>query len=444
MDATPDALPIATGALFWQARHLRASPFLGHLPLAFWLMDVLRPSSTVVLGVGDGASFLAFCQAIDVLGLSARCHGVTPSHPEDLRPETIAVDELLPYRSVARLVTRSPIEAAAEFTDGSVDLLHLDPSLGSSAMRAIETRWGPKLSRRAVVLVSGDAEAAPFVRKPSFRFEHAGGITLALPGEEPPEPLRRLCGLRLGTPAHATARRAFERLGRTHQLEWNARERASAPTGSERDADVRAAHLPSEAARQEGARQEGAFAGARGSLEMATPHARHFARGVEVRTPAPDEAGCEAIHQRDLALAVRAAEIERHQDCIADLEARLAARSDEIAALVGLMELRDRKALDRRRSEQEQAQETTARLDAALEQARCEHERRAVQDAQRTKELEAANARLTRELKAVEASRDEILRSRVWRATASPRRLLEALRRGLAPSAGTVGRERRG
>src|SRR5438045_1169448 len=61
--ATPDRL---TPESFW----------IEHIPFAFWLVDVARPSLIVELGTHAGDSYCAFCQAVVALGYPAKCHAI--------------------------------------------------------------------------------------------------------------------------------------------------------------------------------------------------------------------------------------------------------------------------------------------------------------------------------------------------------------------------------
>src|SRR5262249_18393542 len=64
-------------ASFWHPDQLGPQPsWIEHAPFAFWLVDALRPRVVVELGTHGGYSYFAFCQAVDRVGIDARCYAV--------------------------------------------------------------------------------------------------------------------------------------------------------------------------------------------------------------------------------------------------------------------------------------------------------------------------------------------------------------------------------
>ena len=374
-DADAAALPaLASRALLWPARHPGASPFLEHLPLVFWAMEVLRPRRVVHLGAGDPVPFLALCQAIDALGLAAPCRGLDPE-------AGAAAWDLGPYEAFARLEPGDPDDPRGEavargLEEGSVDLLHVGRAPEGPAAAALERAWAPRLSERAVVLLGGAAGAGAFAGRPSFALPSGGGLRLALAGGAAPEPLRRLCAPGPDGPERAAARRLLERLGRAHRLEWRAAEEARA-----------------------------AAAEAGGALRIRL------------------EAAEEAAARRDMALAEAAIEAERALDRAEALEGLLDERHREIAALVRVIDRHDRRAGRREESRAERAERRAADARAREKAA----VRREAERLDRIAALEAEREALAAEAEGLRASRDAILASTAWRATARARGLIGAV-----------------
>ncbi len=181
-------------ASFWWPENIQLSAWLQHGPFAFWLVQALKPRTIVELGTHRGYSYLAFCQAVQRLGLETRCFAVdTWQGDEHAGQYSDAILQELKawhdprYGAFSRLVRARFDEAAPHFADGSVDLLHVDGRhFYEDAKEDYET-WAPKLSERAVVLFHDTnvrernfgvwklwAELAP--TKPSFEFLHGHGL----------------------------------------------------------------------------------------------------------------------------------------------------------------------------------------------------------------------------------------------------------------------------
>ncbi|WP_354110585.1 class I SAM-dependent methyltransferase [Bradyrhizobium sp. S3.12.5] len=186
-------------------------PWVGHIPFAFWIIDVMRPRRFVELGTHSGNSFCAFLQAaatavtpgeyfaVDDWRGDDHAGGYDNGIYEDLRRYT----ETRYHRSSA-LLRMTFDRALAGFADGSIDLLHIDGLHTYAAVRHDFDAWLPKMSERGVVLLHDTAVrerdfgvyqlfAELAERYPTFQFVHSHGLGVVQTGTAvPPEPLASL------------------------------------------------------------------------------------------------------------------------------------------------------------------------------------------------------------------------------------------------------------
>ena len=228
--APPDLAPVLRPIVFTEPdRLVPPTAWVGHLPFAFWLIDVLRPRVFVELGVHSGNSYCGFCQAVRTLAVPTHCYGVDSwrGDPQagfyggevlaDLRAWHDAR-----YAGFSRLVHSSFDDALAHFPDGSIDLLHIDGYHTYEAVAHDAASWRPKLSPRAVVLLhdtnvrEGDfgvwrlwPELA--AGRPHFTFLHGNGLGVLATGSVDSAPLDWLFAA--GAREAVAIRALFARLG---------------------------------------------------------------------------------------------------------------------------------------------------------------------------------------------------------------------------------------
>ena len=211
------------------------SAWVGHLPFSFWLIEEVRPDVLVELGTHNGTSFLSFCQAIKQRGTRTKAYAVDTwqgdEHAGHYGDEVYGrLDSLVKakYAGFAQLMRMLFDEAMPYFSDGSIDLLHIDGLHTYEAVKHDFETWLPKLSRRGVVIFHDTMvrERGFGVwrlweelreRYPSFEFKHTHGLGVLLVGDQPPEAVKALCSL-TGTPHEAVTSSVFDALGQRFSL----------------------------------------------------------------------------------------------------------------------------------------------------------------------------------------------------------------------------------
>lgn len=181
-----------------------------HIPFAMALVDLIRPGIIVELGTHYGDSYCAFCQAVAGLKLTTSCYAVDSWEGDSQSglygPEVLADlknhhDTL--YSGFSRLIQSTFDDAVEHFTDGSIDVLHIDGYHTYDSVKHDFTTWLPKLKPGGVVLFhdTNVRERDFGVRKfweemkltaPHFEFLHSEGLGILAPGKIYPKGLQFL------------------------------------------------------------------------------------------------------------------------------------------------------------------------------------------------------------------------------------------------------------
>ena len=212
-------------------RAVHPPSWLDYVPFAFWIVEALQPAVFVELGCQSGNSYSAFAQAIRTLDLPSRCYGVDTwsgdaqagFFDESVFEEWRAYHEAH-FSAFSQLIRSTFDDAVHQFSDGSIDLLHIDGCHTYDAVSHDFEVWQPKLSGRGIVLFhdinvrEGDFGAWRLWERireqwPSFEFPHGHGLGVLGVGQDLPEPVRWLLSLSAADQEAAIVRLLFARVG---------------------------------------------------------------------------------------------------------------------------------------------------------------------------------------------------------------------------------------
>ena len=130
-----------------------------HIPFAFFIMSLMSPRVFVELGTHRGDSYSAFCQAARRFNLEIRCYAVDTwegdehagYYGDEVFNEFASFHEAV-YAEFSRLLRMRFDQALKIFSNGEIDLLHIDGLHTYEAVRDDYESWLPKMSDSGVIL----------------------------------------------------------------------------------------------------------------------------------------------------------------------------------------------------------------------------------------------------------------------------------------------------
>ena len=160
------------------------SAWSGHWRFAEWLVEYLKPSVTVELGVDYGYSLICLAKNNpgQVYGIDT-FEGDGHSGPRVWEPHYNGVVETINRYGLENItLIRDRFETVAETWDKPIDILHIDGLHELHAVKNDLTTWAPFVNSTGVVLMH-DVEAYGDVKTvfsahpwPKMKFTHSAGL----------------------------------------------------------------------------------------------------------------------------------------------------------------------------------------------------------------------------------------------------------------------------
>lgn len=233
--------PLAVRSVLWRSRYLGKSEFIHHLPLAFWLAEVSRPTLVVQAAMEDPQCYFAFCQAVDKLNLPARCLGFGAWASDDKKgapPKALKRHNEDHYADFSRIENVGLGDVARRLGRRRADLLIADLSGKEFDEQALIDLCETRMSHRGCALfygvnaIHGDPGRSAFLNRlceqhQAVWFDDHAGVVIVLIGNEQSDRLLQLAGLNEESPEYYNIQTVFNRLGSGHYYEWLSREQTA-------------------------------------------------------------------------------------------------------------------------------------------------------------------------------------------------------------------------
>jgi len=165
-----------------------------HLPFGYDMVSYIKPKLIVELGVHYGDSYFTFCQAVKEHSIRCKCFGIDTwvgdSQCGLYEPEVfqkVKNYNVEHYKEFSTLIQGTFSDCNNQFSDSSIDLLHIDGFHTYEAVKEDFTLWLPKVSPKGIILIHDIAEYRDDFgawklwkeikdNYPSYSFTHGHGL----------------------------------------------------------------------------------------------------------------------------------------------------------------------------------------------------------------------------------------------------------------------------
>lgn len=229
---------ITKSALMSASRVVEPLWWVGHIPFVMWLIENTKPQTLVELGTHTGNSYFSMCQSVKKNALPTRCYAIDTwqgdlhqgSYEDDVYQSVKQYNDSH-YSEFSDLLRMTFDEALPKFSEGTVDLLHIDGLHTYEAVRHDFETWLPKLSDRAVVLFHDTSvRKLDFgvwrlweelsVKYPHIHFDYSQGLGVLFVGEKQPSVINDVISYWATPEGRGLMHQLFARLGQSVEFEY--------------------------------------------------------------------------------------------------------------------------------------------------------------------------------------------------------------------------------
>ena len=130
-----------------------------HVPIAHWLIEILKPNCVVELGTHYGVSFFSFCEAAELYSEKTFVYAIDCWEGDSQAGfydnevyQTVSEHQNNYHRRNSRLIRSRFDEAAEHFSENSIDILHIDGLHTYEAVKHDYKTWLSKLKEGGTLM----------------------------------------------------------------------------------------------------------------------------------------------------------------------------------------------------------------------------------------------------------------------------------------------------